>query len=80
MNQPRIRNPSSHLAEEPLSSLERKFIKDYLRKKGHRLSDLVLLPKDKAKQLMTEASVYASLKLAEIESIARLRRDIRDHQ
>ena len=80
MNQPRIRNPSSHLVEEPLSSLERKFIKDYLRKKGYQLSDLILLPEEKAKKLMTDASVYASLKLAEIESIARLRRDIKDHQ
>lgn len=80
MNRPRIRNPSSQLAEEPLSSLERKFISDYLRKKGYQLSDLILLPEEKAKKLMTEASVYASLKLAEIESIARLRRDIKDHQ
>jgi len=80
MNQPRIRNPSSDLAEEPLSALERNFIRDYLKKKGYQLADLILLPQEKAKQLMTEASVYASLKLAEIESLARLRRDIKDHQ
>jgi len=76
MNLPRIRNPAPYIPEEPLSSLERKFIKDYLKKKGIQLSDLLFLSKKEAKKLMTEASVYASLKLAEIESIARLRRHL----
>lgn len=64
-------------SEGPQSALERKLINEYLQRKGYRIDDLHLLPKDEAKQLLAEASNYASLKLAEVESRAKFRKDIR---
>ena len=63
--------------EGPESALERMLIENYLREKGvASIRELSKLPKDKAKKLMQEACQYASLKLAEIESVDRLQRDI----
>lgn len=64
-------------SEGPQSALERHLIKEYLENKGYRLEDLTKLPVDKAKQLMREACQYASLKLAEVESRAQFREEIR---
>jgi hypothetical protein len=59
------------------STLESRYIEDYLRMKGCCKDDLPLLPKETARRLMIEASRYASMKLAEHEARARLRQDIR---
>jgi len=66
------------IMEWPQSPLEKKLIEEYLLDKGYNLHDLQKLPKAKSKLLMTEACRYASLKLAEIESKARLREGIRE--
>jgi len=58
------------------SALERKFIQDYLQSKGYDRATISALPEEKAKTLMREACLYASLKLAEIESRAHLRASI----
>ena len=65
------------LSEGPQSALEIRFIKEYLLEKGYRLADLQKLPEAEAKQLMSDACKYASLKLAEVESRAQFREDIR---
>jgi hypothetical protein len=65
------------VADGPQSVLERLFIREYLQDKGYRLEDLKRLPKEEAKQLMREACKSASLKLAEVESRAQFREDIR---
>ena len=65
------------LPKGPQSALERRFIKEYLREKGYQLEDLKRLPLKESKQLMTEACSYASLKLAEVESKAKFRKEIR---
>jgi hypothetical protein len=72
------RDPLTQLAEGPQSSLERKLIKEFLLKEGYRPSDLKNLPREQAKSLMVAACRYASLKLAEVESRARMREGIRD--
>jgi hypothetical protein len=61
----------------PQSALEKKLIKEYLLEKGYRLKDLRGLPKAEAVSLMKEACLYASLKLAEVESRAQFREEIR---
>jgi hypothetical protein len=61
----------------PQSTLERKLIEEYLLEKGYRLIDLRGLPKAEAVSLMKEACLYASLKLAEVESRAQFREEIR---
>jgi hypothetical protein len=60
----------------PQSALERKFLEEYLERKGQSLSTISALPEEEAKALMKEACSYASLKLAEIESRAHLRASI----
>jgi hypothetical protein len=61
----------------PQSGLERVLLEEFLRGKGYRLSDLDRLPEEEAKALMIEACRYASLKLAQLESTARFREEIR---
>ena len=63
-------------AEGPQSALERKYIEEYLRSQGASLENLGKLTKDEQEHLMREASKYASLKLAEVESRAKFREDI----
>jgi hypothetical protein len=60
------------------ADLEMKYINEYLQEKGFSTRDLAALPEQEAARLMAEASQYASLKLAELESRARLRTKIRD--
>jgi hypothetical protein len=64
------------LDQGPQSALERKFIVEFLSSKGFTLHDWKALPKDEARLLMTQACIYASVKLAEIEAKAKLREDI----
>lgn len=61
----------------PQSALERSLIKEYLRSKGYEYKDINKLPAKEAKALMKEACMYASLKLAEVESRAHFRKEIR---
>jgi hypothetical protein len=61
----------------PQSALEKKLIEEYLLEKGYRLTDLRELPREEAVSLMKAACLYASLKLAEVESRAQFREEIR---
>jgi len=63
-------------SEGPQSALEHKLIEEYLRTRGYTWEDLHNLPEDEYHQIMREACRYASLKLTEVESRAKLRRDI----
>jgi len=77
MKQPDEKDFTMDCPEEgPQSALERKFIQDYLQNKGHNRASISALPEEAAKALMREACLYASLKLAEIESRAHLRASI----
>jgi len=62
--------------EGPQSALEKKLIAEYLSAKGYRAEDLLDMPPEQAKALMQEACRYASLKLAEVESKTKFRKDI----
>jgi hypothetical protein len=61
----------------PQSILERRLIREYLHNEGYSLEDLRKLPKEEARHLMEDACKYASLKLAEVESRALFREEIR---
>jgi hypothetical protein len=52
---------------DPHVELERELIAEYLRSHCPRKEGLRALPDDTVRQLMTEASCYASAKLAEME-------------
>lgn len=62
--------------EAPEAGLERAYINEYLKGKGYNQHDLESLPPEIARQLRIEASMYASTKLAELETRSRLVRDI----
>jgi hypothetical protein len=62
--------PDAPLIEDPLARLEKFFIAEYLRSRGYDAAKLHELPDELAKQLMTEASQYASVRLTEVEARA----------
>ena len=64
--------------DEARAILEKGLIDEYLRNKGYSRESLKKLPEDKARRLMTEASIYASGKLAEIETRARYKQNLKD--
>jgi hypothetical protein len=66
------------LIEDMHAHLERALIEAYLKGKGYTLKALKELPEAEAKQLMKEASVYASGKLAELEERAHFLQELRD--
>jgi hypothetical protein len=58
--------------------LEKMLIETYLKGKGYTLEGLKSLPDEEAKQLMREASIHASGKLAEVELKAHLMQVLHD--
>jgi hypothetical protein len=66
-----IANPSSpHPSEDPEARLERAFIDDFLRLRGHTTLSLAVLPDGERQQLLRDASTYAAGKLTEVEARA----------
>ena len=66
--------------EDPEGPLESALIEEFLRARGLDSVALRTLPQDTAKRVLTEASVYATTKLAEIESRAHFVREIHPHE
>jgi hypothetical protein len=64
------------LSEGPQSALEKKFVDDYLQSKGYSRQNLQKLPEELVNQLMKEACMYASLKLAEVQAKSQFREEI----
>ena len=52
----------------PLGELERTFIDEYVRARGYDAQTLAALPEDARRALLADASLYASMKLSEVES------------
>jgi hypothetical protein len=65
------------VAEGPQSILERTLIAEYLLSKGYLTSDLMELPPQAVKSLMSEACRFAAFRLAEIEAKDEFRQKIR---
>ena len=53
------------------STLEKDLINDYLRRRGYQREDLLTLNPILAKDILTRACRYASLKMTEIEACSR---------
>jgi|OpeIllAssembly_1097287.scaffolds.fasta_scaffold10422_3 hypothetical protein len=62
--------------DDPEAKLAMVYIDEYLRGKGQTLESICNLPKDQAKQLMIEASTYAAIKLADVDTKSRMIKDI----
>ena len=77
MSSKKILKTTPREAEKEIHALlERCFIDEYLKNKGHTRDSLKILPDEVARQIMKEASTYASGKLSEIEIRARFTRDL----
>ena len=57
---------------DPLASLERAFVDEYLRSRGYTREALTHMPKRLAEQILAEAEEEASLFLAQIDARAQL--------
>jgi adenine/guanine phosphoribosyltransferase-like PRPP-binding protein len=68
--------PTQYIGRSVHSSLERQFIVDDLAENGYTLKEMQTLPDKLAKKLMAGACLYASLRLAEIESCSQFIRKI----
>jgi hypothetical protein len=62
--------------EDPRAQLERAFLEEYLHSRQHSLDSLKLLPLREADALLTQASLFASGRLAELESRAHFVDDL----
>ncbi len=67
----RNKNDHEKVLENIRPSLEKMLIETYLSRKGYTLKELKCIPEEESRQLMKEASTFASGKLAEIEAKAR---------
>lgn len=56
--------------------LERAYLEQYLQGLGFSLASLTSLPPEQATQLMKSASLYASMRLAEVETRSHLVEDM----
>ena len=72
------REPSDFVQTDPASSLERAFITEFLERRGFSPATLHDLPESEVTQILTEASIYASAKLGEVEARAHYIHDIHD--
>jgi hypothetical protein len=64
--------------EPPLGQLERALIDEYVRRQGYDPAHLADLPEAERLQLLTDASVYASGRLVEVEARSRYLDEIHD--
>ena len=63
--------------EDIHAELEKSLIDEYLKREGYTLESLNKLPEGEAHRILSEASTYASGKLAEIDNRAQYTRNIR---
>jgi len=63
----------------PLDELERVFIDAFVRARGYDPRQLSVLPEAELEALLKDASIDASVRLAEIESRSHLVHEIHDH-
>ena len=55
---------------DPMTRLEEALIDEFLQARGHDRRSVHELPEDQAHRLLTDASIYASTKLSEVEARA----------
>jgi len=58
--------------QDPFEKLEKMYMEEFLRSRGHTWETANALPEVERKKIMTEASTFVSGKLAEVEGKARI--------
>ncbi len=71
-------DPDVHPMEDPERQLEKTLIDDFIRSRGHDPSALESLSEDERARLLTEASIHAAGKLAEVEARAHFVRNMHE--
>lgn len=64
------------MMEDRQAQLARMYVEEFLRGKGYTWESVRRLPEDEAKRIMTEASTYAAVKVAEVQARAHVEREI----
>ena len=64
--------------QDKYAQLERAFIDEFLRMSGHDLQTIQALPEEKRIALLTQASEFAAIKLAEVEARAHYLHEIHE--
>ena len=64
--------------QPPLGELEQTLIDEYVRARGYDPSSLAQLPADVRHDLLKDASLYASMKLSEVESRSHFVQEIHE--
>jgi hypothetical protein len=62
--------------QDPLEKLEKMYMDEFLHNRGYTWESVNALPEDARKKLMTEASTYVSVRLAEVEGKAHLAEEL----
>ena len=62
--------------QDPLEKLEKMYLDEYLRSKGHTWESVNALPENECKKILTEASTYVAVKMAEVEGKARITEEL----
>ncbi len=70
------KDPEKFVMQDPDAQLEKHYIEEYLAARGYTWESAHKLPEEEFKRLMTEASKYTSVKLAQVEDKAELARKI----
>jgi hypothetical protein len=78
MNDANANEENTMRVKNPKANLEMMYIDEYLQGKGYSRKELAGLSEQETTRLMIEASQYASFKLEELESRARLLTKIHD--
>lgn len=71
------RDPEQAPRPDQTAELERALIAEFLEKRGHTLQTVRTLPEAEQHVLLREASLYASMRLSEVESRAHYVDDLR---
>ena len=58
--------------QDPVEKLEKMYLDDFLRSKGYTWQSVNALPENERKKILTAASTYVGLKMAEVEGKARI--------
>jgi hypothetical protein len=62
--------------QDPLEKLEKMYMEEFLRSRGHTWETVNALPEIERKKIMTEASTFVGVKLAEVEGKARIAEEL----
>ncbi|PDW02088.1 hypothetical protein [Candidatus Viridilinea mediisalina] len=71
-----MRTPNDTTARVAQAYLEWAYLEEYLKGVGHSVEDLQTMPAERAKELMRDASLFASMRMSEVEARSHLMEEL----